>query len=410
MALNYVWLGFFLIAFVVAVFKSVFLQDTAIFGDIMNGMLASAKTGAEISLGLAGVMTLWLGIMKVGEAAGMINRFSKLVYPFFSKLFPEVPKGHPAMGSMMMNFSASMLGLDNAATPMGLKGMKELQELNPKPDTASNPQIMFLVLNTAGVVLIPTSVIALRKAAGAANPADIFVPTLISTFVAFIIGMFTVSAYQRINLFKLPVLVFLGGFAAVVTGLYYWVSTMPAEKIGPTMSNLGGAIIFSIVILFLGAGIVKKLNVYDHFIEGAKEGFHVSVRIIPYLVGILVAISVFRTTGCMDYIINAIASLFSWMGFNTDFVPALPVALMKPLSGGGARGLMIEVMTRYGADSFQGKLASVIQGTTETTFYVLAVYFGSVNIKNTRYALTAGLIADFFGLLSAILLGYLFFH
>ncbi|CAL1518105.1 nucleoside recognition domain-containing protein [Chitinophaga sp. MM2321] len=410
MALNYVWLGFFLIAFVVAVFKSVFLQDTAIFGQIMNGMFTSAKSGAEISLGLIGIMTLWLGIMKVGEVAGMINRFSRLVNPFFSKLFPQVPKGHPAMGSMMMNFSATLLGLDNAATPMGLKAMKELQELNPEPEVASNPQIMFLVLNTAGVVLIPTSVIALRMAAGAANPADIFIPTLISTFIAFIIGMFTVSIYQKINLFKLPVLVFLGGFAAIVTGLYFWMSQMPAEKIGPTMANVGGAIIFAIVIVFLGAGMIKKINVYDAFIEGAKEGFQVSVRIIPYLVGILVAIGVFRTTGCMDYIINAIAALFSWMGLNTDFVPALPVALMKPLSGGGARGLMIEVMTQYGADSFQGKLASVIQGTTETTFYVLAVYFGSVNIKLTRYAVAAGLIADFFGLLSAILLGYLFFH
>ncbi|NSL86679.1 spore maturation protein [Chitinophaga sp. Mgbs1] len=410
MALNYVWLGFFLIAFVVAVFKSLFLQDTAIFGQIMTGMLSSAKTGAEISLGLAGVMTLWLGIMRVGEVAGMINRFSRLVNPFFSRLFPEVPKGHPAMGSMMMNFSASMLGLDNAATPMGLKAMKELQEINPKPEMASNPQIMFLVLNTAGVVLIPTSVIALRMAAGAANPADIFIPTLISTFIAFIVGMFTVSAYQRINLFKLPVLVFLGGFAALVTALYFWVKSLPADQIGPKMANLGGGIIFGIVIIFLTAGLIKKINVYDAFIEGAKEGFQVSVRIIPYLVGILVAISVFRTTGCMDYIINGIAAIFGWMGLNTDFVPALPVALMKPLSGGGARGLMIEVMTKYGPDSFQGKLASVIQGTTETTFYVLAVYFGSVNIKNTRYALTAGLIADFFGMLTAVLLGYLFFH
>ncbi|MCW3465425.1 nucleoside recognition domain-containing protein [Chitinophaga nivalis] len=410
MALNYVWLGFFLIAFVVAVFKSVFLHDTAIFGQIMNGMLTSAKTGAEISLGLAGVMTLWLGIMRIGEVAGMINRFSRLVNPFFSKLFPQVPKGHPAMGSMMMNFSASMLGLDNAATPMGLKAMKELQEINPHPEMASNPQIMFLVLNTAGVILIPTSVIALRMAAGAANPADIFIPTLISTFVAFIIGMFTVSLYQRINLFKLPVLVFLAGFVAVVTALWFWVRQMPAAEIGPKTASLGGFIIFGIVVTFLVAGMVKKINVYDAFIEGAKEGFQVSVRIIPYLVGMLVAISVFRTTGCMDYIINAIAALFAAVGFNTDFVPVLPVAFMKPLSGGGARGLMIEVMNQYGADSFQGKLASVIQGTTETTFYVLAVYFGSVNIKLTRYALAAGLIADFCGMLAAILLGYLFFH
>ncbi|HVI43825.1 MAG TPA: nucleoside recognition domain-containing protein [Chitinophaga sp.] len=410
MALNYVWLGFFLISFVVAVIKSVFFQDTAIFGAVMNGMLTSAKTGAEISLGLAGVMTLWLGLMKVGEAAGMITRFSRAVNPFFSKLFPEVPKGHPALGSMMMNFSATLLGLDNAATPMGLKAMKELQELNATPEVASNSQIMFLVLNTAGLILIPTSIIALRMSAGAANPADIFIPTLISAFVTFIIGMFTVAAFQRINLFKLPILIFLASFAALVTALYFWVTNMPPDQIGPRMSTLGGGIIFTIVIIFLTAGLIKKINVYDAFIEGAKEGFQVSVRIIPYLVGILVAIGVFRTTGCMDYIINAFGAVFAWMGLNTDFVPTLPIVLMKPLSGGGARGLMVEVMTRYGADSFQGKLASVIQGTSETTFYVLAVYFGSVNIKHTRYALAAGLIADFLGMTCAILLGYLFFH
>lgn len=410
MALNYVWLGFFLIAFVVAVFKSVVLQDASVFGDIMNGMFASAKTGAEISLGLAGIMTLWLGIMRIGEVAGMINRFSRLVNPFFSKLFPDVPKGHPAMGSMMMNFSATMLGLDNAATPMGLKAMKELQEINPRPEEASNPQIMFLVLNTAGVVLIPTSVIAIRLAAGAANPADIFIPTLISTFMAFIMGMITVSIFQKINLFKLPVLIFLALFAGIMALLYLWVSHLPAAEIGPKTASLGGAVIFAIIIVFLVAGMIKKINVYDAFIEGAKEGFQVSVRIIPYLVGMLVAISVFRTTGCLDYITNGIGLLFAWMGLNTDFVPALPVAFMKPLSGGGARALMVDILKTHGVDSFVGKLASIIQGTTETTFYVLAVDFGSVNIKLTRYALAAGLIADFFGMLCAILLGYYFFH
>lgn len=410
MALNYVWLGFFLIAFVVAVFKSIVLHDTSVFGDIMNGMFASAKTGTEISLGLVGIMTLWLGIMRIGEVAGMINRFSRFVNPFFSKLFPDVPKGHPAMGSMMMNFSATMLGLDNAATPLGLKAMKELQEINPKPEEASNPQIMFLVLNTAGVVLIPTSVIAIRLAAGAANPADIFIPTLISTFIAFIIGMFTVAAYQRINLFKLPVLVFLATFAAVVAGLWFWVKHLPADEIGPKTASLGGAVIFVIIIAFLVAGMIKKINVYDAFIEGAKEGFQVAVRIIPYLVGMLVAISVFRTTGCLDYVVNAIGYFFAWLGFNTDFVPALPVAFMKPLSGGGARALMVDILKTHGVDSFVGKLASVIQGTTETTFYVLAVYFGSVNIKHTRYALAAGLIADFCGMICAIFLCYLFFH
>lgn len=410
MALNYVWLGFFLIAFVVAVFKSVVLQDASVFGDIMNGMFASAKTGAEISLGLAGIMTLWLGIMRIGEVAGMINRFSRLVNPFFSKLFPDVPKGHPAMGSMMMNFSATLLGLDNAATPMGLKAMKELQEINPKPEEASNPQIMFLVLNTAGMVLIPTSVIAIRLAAGAANPADIFIPTVISTFMAFIMGMVTVSIFQRINLFKLPVLIFLGIFAGIMALLWFWVNSLPPAEIGPKTAALGGAIIFAIIITFLVAGMAKKINVYDAFIEGAKEGFQVSVRIIPYLVGMLVAISVFRTTGCLDFITSGIGMLFAWMGVNTDFVPALPVAFMKPLSGGGARALMVDILKTHGVDSFVGKLASIIQGTTETTFYVLAVYFGSVNIKLTRYALAAGLIADFFGMLCAILLGYYFFH
>ncbi|MBV8253787.1 MAG: spore maturation protein [Chitinophaga sp.] len=410
MALNYVWLAFFLISFVVALFKTFILQDTAVFGAVMNSMLTNAKAGAEISLGLAGIMTFWLGIMRVGEAGGMIQRFSNFVNPFFSKLFPEVPKGHPAMGSMLMNFSASMLGMDNAATPMGLKAMKELQELNPKPEEASNPQIMFLVLNTAGVILIPTSVIALRLSAHAANPADVFIPILISTFIAFIAGMFTVSIYQKINLFKLPVLIFLLGFGALLSGLYFWVKTMPPDQIGPRTASLGGGIIFAIVVSFLAAGIIKKINVYDTFIEGAKEGFQISVRIIPYLVGILVAIGAFRATGCMDYLVNGIGSLFAAMGLNTDFVPALPVAFMKPLSGSGSRALMVEILEHNGPDSFAGRIASIIQGTTETTFYILAVYFGSVNIKKTRYALTAGLIADFCGIVSAILLGYLFFH
>jgi len=410
MALNYVWLAFFLIAFVVALFKSLVLGDIAIFGDVLNGMLGSAKTGAEISLGLVGVMTLWLGIMRVGEKAGMINIFAKAVNPFFSKLFPQVPPGHPAMGSMMMNFSANMLGLDNAATPMGLKAMKELQEINKEPEVASNPMIMFLVLNTAGVTIIPTSVIALRLANGAANPADIFIPTLIATFIAFVTGMITVSFYQRINLFKLPVLVFLGIFLCLMGALYFWISQMPPSEIGVRTASLGGGVIFAIIVTFLVAGMVQKINVYDAFIDGAKEGFQVAVRIIPYLIAILVAISAFRVTGCMDYMVNAIGGLFAWLGFNTDFVPALPVALMKPLSGGGARGLMVDVLTNYGADSFQGRLASVIQGTTETTFYVLAVYFGSVNIKITRHALACGLIADFAGILAAIILAYVFFH
>lgn len=409
MALNYVWLAFFFIAFLVATVRSL-MGDAAVFGDVLNAMLGSAKTAAEISIGLIGAMTLWLGFMRVGEKAGMIQLFAKAVNPFFSKLFPEVPKGHPAMGSMMMNFSANMLGLDNAATPMGLKAMKELQDINPKPEIASNPQLMFLVLNTAGVTIIPTSVIAMRMAAGAANPADIFIPTLMATFISFVSGMLIMAAYQRLNLFKLPVLLFISVFIGLMTLLYFWVQSMPPDQIGPRTASLGGAVIFTIVLIFLLAGWIKKLNVFDIFIEGAKEGFQVSVGIIPYLVALLVAIAAFRATGCMDYVVNGIGGLFAWMGFNTDFVPALPVGLMKPLSGSGARGLMVDVMKAYGPDSFQGRLACIIQGGTETTFYILAVYFGSVNIRKTRYALTAGLLADFIGVIAAILLAYLFYH
>lgn len=409
MALNYVWIGFFLIAFAVALFKLIFLGDTQIFSSVMNGMFDSAKTGAEISLGLVGIMTFWLGIMKIGEKAGMISVFARGVNPFFSKLFPGVPKNHPANGSIIMNFSANMLGLDNAATPVGLKAMQELQELNPKKDTATNAQIMFLVLNTAGITLIPTSVIALRMANGAANPADIFIPALIGTFISFISGMLAVAAFQKINIFKLPVLIFLGSFAVLMAVLYFSLNGLPPDQIQVITGLIGGLLIFSIIILFVLYGAIRKINVYDAFIDGAKEGFHTAVMIIPFLIAILVAISVFRTTGCMDYIVNVIAAGVAFFGLDTAFVPALPVGLMKTLSGGGARGLMVDVMTTYGADSFQGRLASIIQGSSETTFYVLAVYFGSVGIKNTRHALTCGLIADFVGLIAAILLAYLFF-
>ena len=352
-------------------------------------MFDSAKTGAEISLGLIGIMTFWLGIMKIGEKAGMISLFARAVNPFFSKLFPEIPKNHPASGSIIMNFSANMLGLDNAATPLGLKAMKELQEINPDKDTASNAQIMFLVLNTAGLTLIPTSVIALRMANGAANPADIFIPSLIGTFISFISGMIAVALYQRINLFKLPVLVFLGMFLGIMAGLYFWLKGLPPAQIEAYTGLLGGIIIFSIIILFITYGAFKKLNVYDEFIDGAKEGFTTSVMIIHFISGI--------------------GSVVAACGLDTSFVPALPVGIMKSLSGGGARGLMIDVMKTYGADSFQGRLASIIQGSTETTFYVLAVYFGSVGIKKTRYAVVCGLIADFVGIIAAIIIAYLFF-
>lgn len=409
MALNYVWIAFFLIAFVVALFKLIFLGDTQIFTIVMNGMFDSAKTGAEISLGLVGIMTFWLGIMKIGEKAGMITLFAKGVNPFFSKLFPEVPKNHPANGSIIMNFSANMLGLDNAATPVGLKAMKELQDLNPDKDRATNAQIMFLVLNTAGITLIPTSVIALRMANGAANPADIFIPTLIGTFISFISGMLAVAAFQKINLFKLPIILFLGFFAGLMFILYFCLNGLPPEEIQTITGLIGGILIFSIIILFISFGAIKKINVYDAFIDGAKEGFQTAVMIIPFLIAILVAISAFRNTGCMDYVVNAIGNAVAFFGLDTAFVPALPVGLMKTLSGGGARGLMVDVMTTYGADSFQGRLASIIQGSSETTFYVLAVYFGSVGIKNTRHALACGLIADLVGLIAAIFLAYLFF-
>ncbi|WP_353140337.1 nucleoside recognition domain-containing protein [Pseudopedobacter sp.] len=409
MALNYVWITFFVIAFIVALFKLIFLGDVQIFSNVMNGMFDSAKTGAEISLGLVGIMTFWLGIMKIGEKAGMISLFAKGVNPFFSKLFPQIPKNHPSNGSIIMNFSANMLGLDNAATPVGLKAMQELQELNPNKETATNAQIMFLVLNTAGITLIPTSVIALRMANGATNPADIFIPALIGTFISFISGMLAVAAFQKINLFKLPVLVFLGSFLGLMALLYISLNGLSPDRMQEITGLIGGLLILSIIILFIVYGAVKKINVYDAFIDGAKEGFQTAVMIIPFLIAILVAISVFRTTGCMDYVVGAIASAVSFFGLDTRFVPALPVGLMKTLSGGGARGLMVDVMTTYGADSFQGRLASIIQGSSETTFYVLAVYFGSVGIKNTRHALVCGLIADFVGLIAAILLTYMFF-
>lgn len=409
MALNYVWIGFFIIAFIVALFKLIILGDTSIFNNVVNGMFDSAKTGAEISFGLVGIMTFWLGIMKIGERAGMISLFAKGVSPFFSKLFPEIPKSHPANGSIIMNFSANMLGLDNAATPVGLKAMQELQELNKEKDTASNAMIMFLVLNTAGITLIPTSVIAMRMASGAANPADIFIPCLIGTFISFLSGMIAVSFYQKINLLQVPILVFFGGFLALMGGLYLWLGALPPDQIQIYANLLGGLIIFSVICLFIAYGAAKKVNVYEAFIDGAKEGFSTSIMIIPFLIAILVAISAFRVTGCMDYVVNAIGTLVAMAGLDTSFVPALPVGLMKTLSGGGARGLMVDIMNTYGADSFEGRLACVMQGSTETTFYVLAVYFGSVGIKKSKYALVCGLIADFVGIIAAILLAYLFF-
>lgn len=416
MTLNYIWISFFLIGFVVATYKAVFLGQTELFGTMLNNLFDSSKTGFEISIGLTGVMSLWLGVMKIGEKAGLINLFAKGVAPFFRTLFKGVPKDHPAYGSMTMNFSANMLGLDNAATPLGLNAMKDLQSINPNKDTASDAQIMFLVLNTAGVTLIPTSVIAMRQSLAMKegltnfNAADIFLPTLIATFVAFITGMIMVAIFQKINLFKLPVLLFIGGFAALITGIYFMVSKLPPDEMSRRIGSIGSGFILFIVILFITAGAIRRQNVYDNFIEGAKEGFTTAIRIVPYLIAMLLAISVFRTSGCMQYIVDGIATIVAACGANTDFVPVIPIGLMKPLSGSGARGLMVDVISQYGVDSFQGKLAAVIQGTTETTFYVLAVYFGSVDIKNSRHALVCGLIADLAGFTAAILIAYAFFH
>ena len=413
--LNKIWVAFILVGFVAAV-AQLLQGDLDIFTRVLTGLFDTAKTGFDISLGLVGVMSLWLGVMKIGERGGLIELFSRLVAPFFRRVFPDIPAGHPASGSIVMNVSAHMLGLDNAATPLGLKAMRELQEINPQKDTASNPMIMFLVLNTAGITLIPTSVIAIRQAIALKqglvgfNAADIFLPTLLGTFVSFCAGLIAVAIWQRINLFCKPVLVFFAGFAALMGGLYWWLGGMPPEQMAQMIGLLGSGIIVSIIVLFVAVAAWRGIDVYESFVEGAKEGFGVAVQIIPYLIAMLVAISVFRTTGGMDYLIGAIRSAVLAVGLNDDFVPALPVGLMKTLSGSGARGLMVDVMTTYGVDSFQGKLAAIIQGSTETTFYVLAVYFGSVGITKTRYALACGLIADAVGLVGAILIGYAFYH
>ena len=413
--LNLIWIGFIVVGFVAALVQA--LQgDVEIFSRVLTGLFDSAKTGFDISLGLVGIMSLWLGIMKIGERGGLIQLFGRALGPFFRRVFPDIPAGHPASGSIVMNFSANVLGLDNAATPLGLKAMSELQEINPQKDTASNPMIMFLVLNTAGITLIPTSVIAMRQALAMKqgligfNAADIFLPTLLATFISFCAGLITVSIWQRINLFCKPVLIFFAGFFAFISLLYAWLSALPAEQMAQMIGLLGSGLIVSIIVLFVSVAAWRRINAYETFVEGAKEGFGVAVQIIPYLIAMLMAISVFRTSGCMAYVIDAIRAAVLAFGLNDDFVPALPVGLMKTLSGSGARGLMVDVMTTYGVDSFQGKLAAIIQGSTETTFYVLAVYFGSVNISKTRYALACGLIADTVGLIGAISIAYLFYH
>lgn len=410
MVLNYIWIAFFVLAFVVALIKLVFFGDTQVFSEIMNATFSSSETAFKISLGLTGVLSLWLGIMKIGENGGLIATLSRWLSPIFCKFFPDIPKGHPAAGSIFMNLSANMLGLDNAATPMGLKAMKELQELNDGKDTASNPMIMFLVLNTSGLTLIPISIMVYRAQLGAAQPTDIFIPIMLSTFFSTLAGVIAVSLYQKINLFNKTIFLFLGAISAFIGMIIFFFSTLPREDIDLYSTLFANIFLFSVIICFIVAGMRKKINVYDSFVEGAKEGFGTAVRIIPYLVAILVAIAVFRASGAMQFIIDGIAYVVALCGANTDFVDALPTALMKPLSGSGARGLMVDAMTTYGADSFVGRLASVFQGATDTTFYILAVYFGSVGVKNTRYAVTCGLIADFAGVIAAIFICYLFFH
>jgi len=410
MALNFIWIAFFLIAFIVGLAKLIFLGDVNVFPEMVSSTFDMAKTGFDISLGLTGVLTLWLGIMKIGEKGGIIKIFSKLINPFFRKIFPELDKDHPAYGSIMMNIAANMLGLDNAATPMGLKAMNQLQETNNKKDVASNAQIMFLVLNTSGLTIIPISVMVYRAQLGAADPSDIFIPILLATFFSTLAGLITVSIFQKINLFNKTILAYLGSISALIIGLIYYLQQLPKEQIAEISSVASNLILFSIIVLFIGLAAVKKVNVYEAFIEGAKDGFKVAIKIIPYLIAILVSIGVFRASGAMDYLIMGFAFIFETLGINTDFIEALPTAFMKPLSGSGARGMMIDTINAHGADSFVGRVASTVQGATDTTFYIIAVYFGSVGIKNTRYAVTAGLIADFVGIIAAILMAYLFFH
>jgi len=410
MILNYIWIAFLLIAFVVACVQLLFFGNSQVFTDIIQAAFGSAKSGFEIALGLTGVLSMWLGVMKIGEKGGVIQRLSRVVAPFFCKIFPDIPKNHPAMASIFMNLSANMLGLDNAATPMGLKAMKELQEINPNKDTASNPMIMFLVLNTAGLTLIPISVMVFRAQLGAANPADVFLPILLATFFAALTGLISVSIYQKINLFDRTILLTILGMSALIGGIIYFLNGMPKEEIARYSSLTANFLLFSIIISFVVMALIKKVNVYESFIEGAKEGFHVAIGIVPYLIAILVAIGMFRASGAMTMLIDGITWLVSLTGLNTDFVGALPTALMKPLSGSGARGMMVDAMKLNGADSFVGRLSSIIQGSTDTTFFILAVYFGSVGIKNTRYAVVCGLLADLAGIVAAILLGYLFFH
>ena len=407
--MNYIWVAFFVTAFVIALFRLVFMGDVEVFPAMMNSTFETSKTAFEISLGLTGVLSLWLGIMRVGEKGGVINMLSRLLSPVFVRLFPDVPKGHPVTGSIFMNLSANMLGLDNAATPLGLKAMEQLQQLNGKKDTATNPMIMFLVLNTSGLTLIPVSIMVYRAQLGAAQPTDVFVPLLLATFFSTLAGIVATSLYQRINLLNRTMLLTLGAMCLIVSGIIWGFGRLDKDAMNIVSTSVANILLMCIIVGFIVAGVRKKVNVYDAFVEGAKDGFSTAVRIIPYLVAILVAIGVFRASGAMDMLIEGVRRGVEACGGNSDFVAALPTALMKPLSGSGARGMMVDAMTTYGADSFVGRLSCIFQGSTDTTFYILAVYFGSVGIRNTRHAVACGLIADLAGVVAAVLIAYMFF-
>lgn len=410
MILNYIWIFLILAGVLVGIVHWILTGQADIFTEMLNSTFSSSKTGFEISLGLTGVLSLWMGIMKIGERSGVINQMSRVVSPFFTRIFPELPKGHPAFGSMLMNLSATMLGIDNAATPLGLQAMREMQETNPQKDRATNSMIMFLVLVTSGLTLVPVSIMTYRAQLGAANPADVFLPILLTTYFAAMAGLISVAIAQRINLLDRVVIGTLGGLTLFVALIIWGAMSLPQQTVAKWSGILAALLLLGVIVWFLVAGMVRKINVYDAFIDGAKDGFQTAVGIIPYLIAILLAIGIFRASGAMDYVVNGTAWLVSLMGLNADWVPALPTALMRPLSGSGARGLMVDAMVQYGADSFVGRLVSIVQGSTDTTFYILAVYFGSVHIRDTRYAVVCGLIADVCGIVSAILLGYLFFY
>lgn len=410
MALNYIWIAFFLLAFIVALGKTIFFGDFSIWSTIMGASFTSAATAFEISLGLTGILALWMGLMKIGERAGVIRFFGRLISPLFCRLFPGIPKGHPAMGSIFMNVSANMLGLDNAATPLGLKAMQEMQSLNPKKDTATDAMLMFLILNASGLCFIPIGIMMYRAQAGASNPTDVFLPILLATFISTFVGIVALCIKQRIKLFDRVMIAWLGGLALIVAGVVWFFSSLPKEEVEIYSSFVANVLLFSVIIMFICAGLRKRINMYDCFIEGAKEGFKTAVMIIPYLVAILVAIGMFRASGAMEVITDFIAGCFNALGLDADWVAALPTALMKPLSGSGSRGMMVDLMSTYGADAFVSRVSAAIQGSTDTTFYILAVYFGSVGVVKTRYAVPYALLADAVGSVAGIVSAYIFFH